>query len=147
MVRRGKQIDKGKMTAGYGRYVDEVKKSERIAGDPKHPQTPDITEGMSNRSWNGYMSAWRRALHLWDPEDLSSEPDEFTAEKEREVARHRAEMEERKRLLKVEEVEREAEIERNRLKPLDELLEGGEDYANSDANGSPYNIDSDDDLL
>ena len=31
-----------------------------------HPRTPDPTEGISKRAFEGCIKAWRRALHLWD---------------------------------------------------------------------------------
>ena len=35
----------------------------------KHPDTPDVTQICSKRSFDGQAKKWRRELHLWDPED------------------------------------------------------------------------------
>lgn len=35
----------------------------------KHPDTPDVHQICSKRSFDGQAKKWRRELHLWDPED------------------------------------------------------------------------------
>ena len=35
----------------------------------KHPDTPDVTQICSKRSFDGQAKKWRRELHLWDPDD------------------------------------------------------------------------------
>ena len=35
----------------------------------KHPDTPDVNQICSKRSFDGQAKKWRRELHLWDPED------------------------------------------------------------------------------
>lgn len=35
----------------------------------KHPETPDVTQICSKRSFDGQAKKWRRELHLWDPEE------------------------------------------------------------------------------
>ncbi|DBB09146.1 TPA: hypothetical protein ACH3X3_007752 [Trebouxia sp. C0006] len=72
IAQRQKQIDYGKNTLGYQRYTEEVprylrrKISTRIS---KHPETPDVTQICSKRSFDGQAKKWRRQLHLWDPEE------------------------------------------------------------------------------
>lgn len=70
IAQRQKQIDYGKNTLGYQRYTEEVprylrrKISTRIA---VHPETPDVRQICSKRSFDGQAKKWRRELHLWDP--------------------------------------------------------------------------------
>ena len=74
LAQRQKQLDMGKATAGYARYVEEVPVHERdparalgAAGHGRrHPRTPDPRRRVSKRAFDGHVSAWRRALHEWD---------------------------------------------------------------------------------
>lgn len=61
---RLKQIQFGKNTLGYERYISLVPKNKRVKGDPR---TPDIHKNCSKRSWDGLVRQWRRQLHRWDP--------------------------------------------------------------------------------
>ena len=36
---------------------------------PKHPETPDVKQICSKRSFDGQVKKWRRELHFWDPEE------------------------------------------------------------------------------
>eukprot|EP01125_Pyxidicula_operculata_P012728 TRINITY_DN4194_c2_g1_i2.p1 TRINITY_DN4194_c2_g1~~TRINITY_DN4194_c2_g1_i2.p1 ORF type:complete len:172 (+),score=25.72 TRINITY_DN4194_c2_g1_i2:188-703(+) len=61
---RMKQINLGKNTVGYQRYITLVPRNTRKA---QHPKTPDVTKLCSKRSWDGQVRKWRRELHEWDP--------------------------------------------------------------------------------
>jgi hypothetical protein len=63
LASRRKQIDFGKNTLSYERYSREVPRSARKETDPK---TPDITNPMSKRRFDGMIKAWRRGLHEWE---------------------------------------------------------------------------------
>lgn len=76
LQKRQKQIDFGKNTLAYGRYIDAVKREDRTKEDPN---TPDKFQACSTRSWVGQIKIWRRKLHVWDPpsegqEDLFLSP-------------------------------------------------------------------------
>ena len=69
LAQRQKQIDFGKNTLAYERYVREVPRAKR---EKEFPRTPDITEPMSKRRFDGKVKQWRRSLHEWEndhPED------------------------------------------------------------------------------
>lgn len=63
LARRQKDIDKGKDSAVYRRYVEAIPKAERIRGI--HPRTPNKYQNVSRRSWDAQVRIWRRALHVW----------------------------------------------------------------------------------
>ena len=65
LSQRRKQIDLGKRTTGYLRYIAAVPRRERQDG---HPRTPQPGKSCSKRSWDGQVRKWRRELHKWDPE-------------------------------------------------------------------------------
>eukprot|EP00741_Cyanophora_paradoxa_P023829 tig00021623_g23017.t1 len=69
---RQKQIDYGKNTRGYDRYVQLVPKHRRRRGDAR---TPDKYMKCSKRAWDGLIRKWRRELHKWDPPGEPSAPD------------------------------------------------------------------------
>lgn len=72
IAQRQKQIDYGKNTLGYQRYTEEVPRNLRRKMTTKilkHPDTPDVTQICSKRSFDGQAKKWRRELHLWDPDD------------------------------------------------------------------------------
>ncbi|KAM9982031.1 hypothetical protein ACTFIY_004325 [Dictyostelium cf. discoideum] len=60
LAARQRQIDIGKMTAGYKNYIALVPKSKRKPTDPK---TPNKNQVCSKRSWDGQIKKWRRQLH------------------------------------------------------------------------------------
>jgi len=57
---RDKQIQYGYVTEGYKNYLRLCPKDERKPGDP---QTPNVFQKCSKRSWDGQIRIWRRSLH------------------------------------------------------------------------------------
>ncbi|KRT82925.1 hypothetical protein AMK59_3350 [Oryctes borbonicus] len=70
LKRRQKQIDYGKNTIGYDRYITLIPKHKRASGDP---QTPDKYRKYSRRGWDGLIKHWRLKLHHYDPVEEGSE--------------------------------------------------------------------------
>ncbi|XP_059473350.1 histone RNA hairpin-binding protein [Neocloeon triangulifer] len=64
LSRRAKQIEYGKNTEGYRRYLEMVPKNKRL---PDHPQTPPREIQYSRRAWDGCIRKWRQQLHTYDP--------------------------------------------------------------------------------
>ena len=65
LKQRQKQIDFGKNTRGYERYVALVPRDQRKFDDP---WTPDKTAPCSKRAFDGRIRKWRRELHKYDEE-------------------------------------------------------------------------------
>lgn len=74
LERRQKQIDYGKNTIGYDRYIQTVPKDQRKG--PEHPQTPPKHIKYSRRAWDGLIRRWRIQLHKYDPEGANDAEDE-----------------------------------------------------------------------
>ena len=68
LIQRQKQIDFGKKTPGYARYLSLVPRCKRDAS-LGHPVTPDLKMKISKRNWDKVVRNWRRALHKYDDPD------------------------------------------------------------------------------
>ncbi|UJR21941.1 hypothetical protein I4U23_025010 [Adineta vaga] len=66
LLRRQKEISKGKLSNAYETYISTVPRKSRTR---QHPRTPCKYAKMSRRGFDGAIKAWRRKLH------------EFTGEK------------------------------------------------------------------
>lgn len=90
LSRRQKQIEYGKNTLGYQRYIKLVPRSLfslqcpssicqsqyrssiflflfRETREKRHPKTPPRHLRYSRRAWDGLVKVWRQKLHFWDP--------------------------------------------------------------------------------
>ncbi|CAM6043292.1 unnamed protein product [Sphagnum compactum] len=85
LCQRQKQIDYGKNTLGYERYLEIL---PRVLRKKQDPCTPDIRQVCSKRSWDGQIRKWRRLLHEYDPPkaDDEEDPEMFDLARKQEVS-------------------------------------------------------------
>ncbi|KAI9092168.1 histone RNA hairpin-binding protein RNA-binding domain-containing protein [Phlyctochytrium arcticum] len=83
LEQRQKQIDYGKNTVGYKRYIAMVPKHKRKRGDP---ETPKKHAKCSKRCWDGLIRHWRRKLHEWDPPEQQQKKKDFESALAHELA-------------------------------------------------------------
>lgn len=63
LARREKQIDYGKSTPAYDRYLKQVAQDCRAA---HMPRTPDKSKKYSRRQFDGMIKTWKIRIHNWD---------------------------------------------------------------------------------
>lgn len=94
LARRQKQIDFGKNTIGYEKYLEQVPKYKlfisfclqkcslhfifRSSRKKNRPKTPPKTLKYTRRAWDGLVKNWRVRLHCWDPENKNGDDDNLT---------------------------------------------------------------------
>ena len=61
LVRRAKQIESGRNTAVYDRYVKTVEKEDRASWMPR---TPDMSSKYSRQHWDGLVEEWKNSIHV-----------------------------------------------------------------------------------
>jgi hypothetical protein len=73
---RERQVEVGKNTSAYRRYIATVPREQRTAA---HPRTPPTHKPISRRQFDGYLRKWRRLLHAYDDatgDDVRRAPDD-----------------------------------------------------------------------
>ena len=71
---RQRDIDKGKNTAGYAAYREQVPLTARKPRSMETPSTPQPTWDVSVKRWQGLVRAWRKSLHHYDPPEILRSP-------------------------------------------------------------------------
>ncbi|KAM3188532.1 hypothetical protein ACTXT7_000086, partial [Hymenolepis weldensis] len=69
LVRRQRDIDRGRSSDIYQQYITDIAKVDR---ETHHPRTPNKFRKVSRRAWDGMVKKWRRTLHNYQ----SLDPDE-----------------------------------------------------------------------
>lgn len=60
LVRRQRDIDRGRSSDIYQQYIMDIAKVDR---ETHHPRTPNKFRKVSRRAWDGMVKKWRRTLH------------------------------------------------------------------------------------
>ena len=60
LARRAKQVEYGKNTVDYDKYIKMVKKDDRL---DRMPRTPNRNNKYSRRQWDGMVKAWKQSIH------------------------------------------------------------------------------------
>lgn len=63
LARRTKQIEIGKNTLAYNKYITALPKHLKQKGQPG---TPNKFDKFSRRRWDGLIKAWKIKLHSWE---------------------------------------------------------------------------------
>lgn len=74
LKQRQKQVDFGKNTLAYERYVREVPRAQR-GRVGQSPWTPDISDPCGKRAFDGRIKQWRRDLHEWASDNPEKKPE------------------------------------------------------------------------
>lgn len=73
LVRRQKEISKGKLSKAYEIYVAAVARKYRTR---QHPRTPCKYAKMSRRGFDGAVKAWRRKLYEFSGDKMKDNPND-----------------------------------------------------------------------
>ena len=60
IYRREKQIEYGKNTVDYDRYIELVRREDR---KDRMPRTPNKNRKYSRRQWDGLVKSWKQNIH------------------------------------------------------------------------------------
>ena len=84
LSQRQKQLDIGKNTVAYERYLVAVPKNNRVTSRKytDQPVTPLKTQVCSKRAWDGQVRKWRRLLHQYSLPGTTLQDDDGDADEQ-----------------------------------------------------------------